>query len=179
MNRNNCTWICTWVHVNVFIWNCLDSYGFIHEFMWIINMHSLYEFIWSCMNAKNSRGGASGAYGRCVQKCVAVRTLVCAQWCTRQCAVVFLVVYGSVHGSVRLSGSAAVCGSARSCVWQCARQCVAVRLAVCGSALYILLCTQSFTIYILVCPYRGSGGEPHTPHILIRTNRSIWVINTN
>jgi hypothetical protein len=31
--------------------------------------------------------------------------------CARQCAAVRLVVYGSARGSVRLSGSAAVCGS--------------------------------------------------------------------
>jgi hypothetical protein len=63
----------------------------------------------------------------------------------RQCAC--LVVYGRTCGSVRLSGSAAVCGSALGSVWQCVRQfcaavrqcssvrqCAAVRVAVCGSA---------------------------------------------
>jgi len=96
-------------------------------------------------------GSALGSVWQCARQCAAVQRCGSVWQCTQQCA--------------------AVCSS----VWQC----VAVRLAVCGSALYILLCTQSFTIYILVCPYRGSGGEPHTPHILIRTNRSIWVINTN
>jgi hypothetical protein len=34
-----------------------------------------------------------------------------------------LVVYGSVHGSVQLSGSVAVCSSARQCTVVCGREC--------------------------------------------------------
>jgi hypothetical protein len=103
------------------------------------------------------------------------------------CGSVLGSVWQCARYSVRLSSSAAVCGSARGSVWQCARQCVAVRAAVCGSARgCVWQCARqcvavrstyyyahSRSQYILVCPYRGSGGEPHTPHILIRTNRSI------
>jgi hypothetical protein len=91
-----------------------------------------------------NRESLCGSARQCEWQCVVVRTVVCAH-CARQYAAVFLVVYRSAHSSVRLSGSAAVCGS----VWQCAavcgsvcqcclRQCVTVlaaRLcaAVCGS----------------------------------------------
>jgi hypothetical protein len=53
----------------------------------------------------------------------------CVQ-CARQCPAVQLVVC-SVCGGVAVGGSAAICSSVHSSVWQS----VAVRVAVCGSAL--------------------------------------------
>jgi hypothetical protein len=70
-----------------------------------------------------------GSARQCERQCVEVRTVVCAR-CARQRAVVRLVVFGSARGSVRLSGSAAVCGSVSVGVWQCARSCIAVRQCV-------------------------------------------------
>jgi hypothetical protein len=129
---------------------------------------------------------------RCERQYVAVCMVVCAQ-CAQQCVAVFLViVYGSVHGSVRQFGvvrqCAVVCGSVRQCA--AVRQCVAVRAAVCGSvwqcvAVRMAVCGSAHgrvwqcALRILVCPWKGSGNEPHHPCIFIWTNRSIRVINTN
>ena len=176
---------CTWIYVN-------------YKYEFFILPMNLYEFIWierTCAAVR--RSAAVRQCERCKWQCVAVRTVVCAQ-CLRQCAAVFFVVYDSAHGSVLLSGSAAVCSSVRQCaaarqcaavcgsaavrVRQCGsvRHCVAVRqcVAVCGSAhgsvwQYALrIYTQSRSQYILVCPFRGGGNEPHhIPSISILTDQ--------
>jgi hypothetical protein len=76
-----------------------------------------------------------------VWQCVAVRVAVCgsAQGIMRAvraavypCVTVSLVVYDSARGSVRLSGSAAVCGSVRQCAAVCGSVCAAL-WQYCGS----------------------------------------------
>jgi hypothetical protein len=80
-----------------------------------------------------------GSVRHCERQCVAVRAVVCAL-SARYGAAARLVVYCSARDSMRLSSSAAVCGSALGSVWQCPRRCCpAVRgsvrqcAAVCGS----------------------------------------------
>ena len=80
------------------------------------------------MDCEAVRQCGSAAVRQCEWECVAVRTVVCVQ-CARQCVALRLVVYGGARGSVRLSGSAAVCGSACGSVRQRARLCAVV----CGS----------------------------------------------
>jgi hypothetical protein len=79
----------------------------------------------------------------------------CAAMCDS--AAVRAVVCGSAHGSMR-----AVCAT------------LAVCTTVCDSARHVrITITQTRAQYILVCPCRGSGNEPHIPHILIQK-----IINT-
>jgi hypothetical protein len=108
----------------MYVWICVN----LCEFMWIyVNLRVDYLAVQQC-----------GSVRQCGRQCVAVRTVVCAQYrvrsSLRQCAR--WCIFGSARGSVRLFGSAAVCGSVRQwrgCVRQCARLCAAARAAVCGS----------------------------------------------
>jgi hypothetical protein len=126
---------CFWIYMNLseFTWISTDP----HEFMSIINMNSLYQFIWIYMGqtilcgSARQCGSASGVSGNASYASSSVWQ--CARQCARSacgsdCVAVFLVVYGSACGSVRLSGSVAVwvvCGSVRQCdssVRQCGRK---------------------------------------------------------
>jgi hypothetical protein len=87
----------------------------VYEFLWIHG--NICEFIWICMDCV-AVGQCGSAAVR--QHCVAVRTVVCAQY-ARQCAApVILVVrwtkFYQVHVSVYcMAEHESVCGS----VWQC------------------------------------------------------------
>ena len=65
---------------------------------------------WQCGSAAVC-SSARGCMRQCTRQCAAVRTVVVCALCAGQCAAVRMAVYGSARDSVRLSGSAAVCGS--------------------------------------------------------------------